>query len=319
MSDSSSSPEHSSPSSGSNSPSNYSCHHTSPPDETHTCYHPYHSGFSEGYLPPLLFRLDPPQNREDGIVTELEEDGAIVQDQEGASIRDFSFLPRYIASNPPTWLIEYWMRTDARLTYRDIKARMTAPRDQQPTENALNMRREREVRGPLGLSCWAARRGRTSRVARIDLERMECWTYDQVHMNTTMEVEYRFVEGAGHPVPFRLRSKSLALDPVEDVYYPLDTFVGDDGTHVPSDRTRTAMDTFFEVSERAREQGLDSWRRLPAEDIPVAWKQYQERPRRLSARIIDDQDEGEAAEEESSEESVGDVSSQEEADYEDPE
>ncbi|KAI9041647.1 uncharacterized protein KD926_006545 [Aspergillus affinis] len=287
--------------------------YTTPPDETHTCDHPHHSPFWEGNLPPLLFRLDPPENREHGIITELEEDGAIVRDQKGASIRYFEFLPRYISNNPPTWLIEYWMRTDARLTYRDIKARMTAPRDQQPTENALNMRREREVRSPLGLSCWAARRGRTSRVARIDLERMESWTYDQVHLNTTMEIEYRFDKKVGQLVPCRLRSKSLTSDSETTAYYPLNHFLNADGAHVPSDRTVTAMDTFFEVSERARAKGLDSWRRLPAEDIPVNWREYQEKPRPVSARIVEDKDEAAGP--------VGpaDTSSHEKADYEESE
>lgn len=285
---------------------------STPPDETHTCDHPYHSQYWDGHLPPLLFRLDPPIDREHGPVEDLEEDGEVVIGDDGAPIRDFPFLPRYISSNPPTWLLEFWMRTDSRLTYRDIKARMTAPRDEQPTENALNMRREREVRAPLGLSCWAARRGRTSRVSRIDLERMERWTYDQIHMNTTMEIEYRFTHGTAHPAPFRLRSKSLALEPAPDVYYPLDTFLEDSDIHEPSERTITAMDTFFVISERARSRGLDSWRRLPASDIPVAWKPYAETPRPASANIVDVQDEEDYENEDEDEEDEREAEEEEE-------
>ncbi|PLB43172.1 hypothetical protein P170DRAFT_370236, partial [Aspergillus steynii IBT 23096] len=288
-----------------------------PPDEDHTCDHPYHSQYWEGNLPPLLFRLDPPMDREHGVVEELEEHGAVVTGHDGAPIRDFPFLPRYVSSNPPTWLVEYWMRTDARLTYRDIKARMTAPRDEQPTENALNMRREREVRNPLGLSCWAARRGRTSRVSRVDLERMERWTYDQIYMNTTMDIEYRFTGSSSHPVPFRLRSKSLTSEPVPAVYFNLDTFVEGDGSHVPSERTITAMDTFFEVSERALARGLDSWRRLPRGDIPVAWKPYAEIPRPPSANIVDVQDEGEGEYDDDDEYDENDDKNEEEDDADD--
>ena len=56
------------------------------------------------------------------------------------------------------------MRTDRRLSYRDIKARMTAPMAEKPRENTLNMRREREARGPLALSCWTTKRGNIARV-----------------------------------------------------------------------------------------------------------------------------------------------------------
>lgn len=36
-------------------------------------------------------------------------------------IRDFKFLPRYIATNVPVWLLKYWFRTNRRLTYGDIR------------------------------------------------------------------------------------------------------------------------------------------------------------------------------------------------------
>lgn len=183
------------------------------------------------------------------------------------------------------------MRTDGRLTYKDIKARMTAPPGEQPAENTLNMRRERYVRKRLGLSCWAARRGRTSRVSRVDLIRMERWTYDQIHMNTTMDIEYISRQGYSHPLPYRLRAKSLASGPTPPVYYPLDTFLGDESAHVPSQRVITAMETFFDVSEKALARGMDSWRHLPRGEIPVAWKPYKELPMPSSARVVDAEDE----------------------------
>ncbi|THC97285.1 hypothetical protein EYZ11_003233 [Aspergillus tanneri] len=262
---------------------------TTPPVANHTCHHPYHSQYSESNLPPLLFRMDQPLNTQLGVLSNLIENGQEVTDHEGSAIRDFPFLPRYISSQPPTWLLEYWMRTDYRLTYRDIKARMTTPEDQKPTENALNMRREREVRAPLSLSCWTARRGRANRISRIDIERVEFWTIDQVKFNTTMEIEYRQTETELYPVPFRLRAKSLASAPVATVYYPLDTFLEGDGSHAPSSRITVALDIFYELSERALARGMDSWRQLPAHDIPVSWKPYSDtgRPSAQAGVIVD--------------------------------
>ncbi|OXV08192.1 hypothetical protein Egran_04045 [Elaphomyces granulatus] len=228
------------------------CNHRYPPDQSHTCAHSYHSDYSESYLPPLLFQLDPPRVRPREPIEQLTKNGEAVESAEGSPIRNFSFLPRYISAQVPGWLLEYWMRTDGRLTYKDIKARMTARPEELPTENSLNMRREREARGPLGLSCWTNTR---THITRVELKRVECWTIDQVTLNTTMNVEYQRDDPG---VPRRLRSKTLAnaVPHHYDVCFFLDR---GETTHTPSARIKEAIELFHKLSQAARDQGLESW------------------------------------------------------------
>lgn len=154
------------------------------------------------------------------------------------------------------------MRSDSRLTYRDIKARMAA--DELPSDNALNMRREREARNPLGLSCWTSRRGD---VSRVEVERVERWTPDQISYNTTMVVEYTDPSPDGAKrAPLHLRSKTLV--PAAPVYFPLDTFLENGRQHIPSRRIAAAIDLFYRLSEKAVEQQLDTWQDLGPSDLP---------------------------------------------------
>ncbi|KAE8383221.1 hypothetical protein BDV26DRAFT_287726 [Aspergillus bertholletiae] len=194
----------------------------------------------------------------------LGENGQVVRDHEGKEILDFPFLPRYITTKPPGWLLEYWIRTDPRLTYRDICVRMVAPPHLRPTENALNMRRERDARHPLHLSCWTYRRGIPSRLNKVDVERVERWSVDQIRFNTTMDVVY--TDG----VPVHLADR--ALESHTPSTYPLDYFLNQGRREVPSKRIIVAQSVFFRLSERAKELGLTSWRELPDNEWPVAFK-----------------------------------------------
>ncbi|KAL1968963.1 hypothetical protein VTN77DRAFT_797 [Rasamsonia byssochlamydoides] len=249
------------------------------PGPLHTCVHPHHSPFSEANLPPILFRLDPPSDLETGEVLPLREGGKIVKNTEGTPLRDFPFLPRYISVQVPGWLLEYWWRTDPRLTYKDIIARMVGEPEKLPTENTLNMRREREARGPLGLSCWSNCR---AQISRAELRRVEGWTPDQISYNTTMDVEYMdplslslsSLSSAMRPMPFRLRSKTLVND--DDApsprYYPLDTFLENgQQRHVPSLRLTAVINFFYKLAEQALKEDLESWEVLYARE-PAASK-----------------------------------------------
>ena len=238
-----------------------------PPGQYHTCPHPYHSNYDEKNLPPLLFRMDePPQPAVLPELGVLVENGEEVKDDEGHPIRNFSFLPRYISMNPPGWLLEYWMRTDERLTYKDILARMTGPVADRPKENTLNMRRQREVREPLALSGWDTPQGK---ITRVDLERVERWTPDQIRHNTTMLIEYY----NGQPVHLKAKTQDG-----EAHYCPLITFLnvrdheGYFQLHNPSNRVLKAVELFENLSNKARELGLQSWHSLPEEHLPERWK-----------------------------------------------
>ncbi|KAF3482403.1 uncharacterized protein GIQ15_05162 [Arthroderma uncinatum] len=238
------------------------------PDMLHTCYHPYHSAYSPAHLPPLLFRLDaptePPMPR---IIRYLTKDGAISYVKESNAIKDFQFLLRYISVRVSGWLLEYWMRTDPRLTYRDIKARMTASPSDIPSDNALNMRREREARLPLGLSCWTTRRGE---ITRTEVERVERWSQPQISLNTTMEVEHATSARTNEMTPVCLLMRRL--DGGKPQRYVLDTFMdGREGPHVPGLRITAAIQLLYQLQDFANVLDTKDWRYLPGEYLPESW------------------------------------------------
>ncbi|KAL1984448.1 hypothetical protein VTN96DRAFT_9142 [Rasamsonia emersonii] len=218
------------------------CPHSEPPGPLHTCVHPHHSRFSAARLPPILFRLDPPsQPKQTGHIFPLREGGKIVTNADGTPLRNFSFLPRYISVQVPGWLLEYWSRTDPRLTYKDIIARM-------PLEDHA---------------------GRTQ--ARRGVET------DQIWHNTTMDIEYT---PGMTPFRLRAKTLVDVDDGDDDDdddnapyrYYPLDTFLENgQRRHVPSPRTAAAINFFYKLAEQALKEGLESWEVLYAKD-PAASK-----------------------------------------------
>lgn len=204
--------------------------------------------------------MDAPIEQDLPEVPVLVENDEIALDHEGKPIRDFPFLPRYITCSPVGWLLEYWMRSDNRLAYRDIRARMACPVRLKPAENALNMRRERDARRPLHLSCWTNRRGTPGRINKIDIERVELWSIDQVRFNTTMNIVYA---DSGGGAPLCLADRALASH--NPTNYPLDFFLTQGRGETPSGRVGAAQNVFFRLSERANELGLGSWKELPEE------------------------------------------------------
>lgn len=243
-----------------------------PPDKYHTCINSHHAVYSENNLP-LLFRLEAPRFEDLPPLSNLIENDQVVKDHDGRPIRAFPFLPRYISIRPAAWLLEYWMRTDPRLTYRDIKARMVVPAAQRPRENTINMHRERQCRNPLALSCWTSHR---HAVGKVEVERVARWSLDQIRYNTTMDIEYGRDPGSGDQrTAVRLRSRTLAGG--APAYYPLDSFLDGGDVHVPSQRIGEALSLFWQLSERASRLRLGSWRLLPDEELPEAWRRGTQR------------------------------------------
>ncbi|KAH1792040.1 hypothetical protein KXX36_004190 [Aspergillus fumigatus] len=237
------------------------CHHDAPPDKYHTCINSHHAVYSENNLP-LLFRLEAPRFEDLPPLSNLIENDQVVKDHDGRPIRAFPFLPRYISIRPAAWLLEYWMRTDPRLTYRDIKARMVVPAAQRPRENTINMHRERQCRNPLALSCWTSHR---HAVGKVEVERVARWSLDQI----------RDPGSGDQRTAVRLRSRTLAGG--APAYYPLDSFLDGGDVHVPSQRIGEALSLFWQLSERASRLRLGSWRLLPDEELPEAWRRGTQR------------------------------------------
>ncbi|EEP79519.1 predicted protein [Uncinocarpus reesii 1704] len=231
------------------------------PDKFHTCHHPYHSSYTEDNLPLLLFRLEPPNGNNSEYIGNLVENGMVVLDYQGNPVRNFPFLPRYISVKPSGWLIEFWMRSDTRLTYRDIKARMPVAKEELPSDNVLNMRRERDARKPLGLSCWTARRGG---VTKAEVERVEQLSAENIMHNTALKVRCDLQ-------PAVLESRSFYPNSTPQ-HYPLDTFL-DNGneSHTPGRRLNESIELLFKLQVLAMDSGLDDWRNLPESQLPEWW------------------------------------------------
>lgn len=193
-------------------------------------------------------------------IDNLIEEGDKVMDSRGKPVRHFPFLPRHISQQPPAWLLEFWMRSDDRLGYADIKARMRG--FPLPADNTLNMRRERSARKPLGLSCWNEKR---TDPTKTELERFEKLTKEQLMFNTTMEV----VVTGGRPSHLRARSLNPRAPPQR---YSLTIFLDGHTAHVPSNRLLATIRLHERLVSRAQELRLVSWKDLPDSEHPQSWK-----------------------------------------------
>lgn len=91
-----------------------------------------------------------------------------------------------------------------------------------------------------------------------------------------MDIEYGRDPGSGDQrTAVRLRSRTLAGG--APAYYPLDSFLDGGDVHVPSQRIGEALSLFWQLSERASRLRLGSWRLLPDEELPEAWRRGTQR------------------------------------------
>lgn len=70
--------------------------------------------------------------------------------------------------------------------------------------------------------------------------------------------------------PVRLEDRALAAH--TPATYPLDYFLNQGRTEIPSERIRVAQSVFFRLSERAKQLGLGSWRQLPDNEWPDTFR-----------------------------------------------
>lgn len=212
--------------------------------------------------------MQPPSNfgKDPQPVTDLVDGtGTVILDYHGIPIRDFDFLPRHISIRPPGWLLEFWMRTDLRLTYQDLRARMVREPSQRPQDFMLDMMREEDARWPLGLSHWQEMTN--EHISRIEVKRVERWTPDQIRLNTTMSVKY--TDSTSNPRAEKLMSKRLDNLSEDGEEYDLDSFKYRD--HTPSAKLVSTIEFFFDLTNRARQQHCRSWCDLPDNQIPRSW------------------------------------------------
>ncbi|KAJ8183969.1 hypothetical protein LV157_005917 [Aspergillus fumigatus] len=216
-----------------------------PPDKYHTCINSHHAVYSENNLP-LLFRLEAPRFEDLPPLSNLIENDQVVKAHDGRPIRAFPFLPRYISIRPAAWLLEYWMRTDPATSRRGWSSLQPSARARTPSTCTENANAGIHWRCPAG--------------------RVTATPY-----NTTMDIEYGRDPGSGDQrTAVRLRSRTLAGG--APAYYPLDSFLDGGDVHVPSQRIGEALSLFWQLSERASRLRLGSWRLLPDEELPEAWR-----------------------------------------------
>ncbi|KAK5329510.1 hypothetical protein LTR70_000659 [Exophiala xenobiotica] len=242
----------------------------------HTSAHT-HSRFTERDLPSILFRLEPPRDtfrigNNDMPVPILYEHGVNynrpVVTNRGATLRYFSFLPRYIQSDVSGALLEYWFRLDYRLEMNDILMRIETPPSGMVTSNTMNMRRNR-FRHNIGVNAWMDCR---SFPPRNDVDIVHQLTERQICLNTCMELE-----AVGFLKP---SFNDIGCAPSSRVgYVPAlivrDYFLTNLVSSIPTRRMVATMALLKEAQDLAVDLGHgtahDNYRLLAERDAPPWW------------------------------------------------
>ncbi|KAJ9663555.1 hypothetical protein H2198_000821 [Neophaeococcomyces mojaviensis] len=230
--------------------------------------------FDTDDLPALLFRIEPVTDRVVNFVPPMLVDAATgqqVTNSRGDQLRFFSFLPRYISTQVSGALLEYWTRLDYNLEYNDIRMRIEPGAGVPvPTNNTLNMRRER-FRERTGQNCWQVSRARP---ARTEIEFLNNLTSLQVCLNTTMKVDLqnnRFLK------PVYNDPGCTNIVGYVDAGVPLDFFLQDSAVPVPSRRMLACIYLRQRLQDLAVALGVGlnmgpvNWQSLANRDLPWWW------------------------------------------------
>lgn len=255
----------------------------------HTSAHIYQH-FSVVDLPPILFRMEAARDK---FVDATGRDIPVpmlhnyttrqpIVTARGAQLRYFSFLPRYISSDVPGWLLEFWFRLDYRLEMNDIRMRIEVdPTGKVPSGNALNMRRVR-FRENINANSWVPSR---EWPAKGDIQRLDSLTTEQICLNTTMIVDVPnqrllkpiFAPDNVHCAPPLAGSNQQQQYVVSGL--PLDYFLYDPVEQIPSRQMRARIVLRRRLQSLALIRGLqEGWEptstaylRLNKSDDPSWW------------------------------------------------
>ena len=149
----------------------------------------------DGYIDPILFRLEPPPRYGETILRALlDRDGNPLVDEKGREYKDFPGLPWEIPVRLDDQTLElYTDRTDPRIQHRDLAIRMVLrPGEKVPHENALNMQRSR-FRNKYNIACWTRK---TKLPSLRDCLLMEVIDRTSVEQNTTSIVTEQGIKAA---------------------------------------------------------------------------------------------------------------------------
>jgi hypothetical protein len=146
------------------------------------------------------------------------------------------------------------MRSDPRLSIKDIIDRMNTGGEEPPTENRLRQRKERYAFRDMGLSVWLKLEGRNAMPR--NLARVKRWSLDQFIYNTAMEIEYS-PGPAGVPINLAWESEEHPLKRC-----PLTTFLNDGTSAAPQKRMTNSINRYMEVKVRevvGEEEPAQDW------------------------------------------------------------
>lgn len=241
-----------------------------------TSDHTY-SMFTETDLPAMLFRLEPYQDiykqGDDDIPVPVLHDAASnqpIRNTRGATLRYFSFLPRYISHDVSGALLEFWFRTDYRLEMNDIIMRMETGPNGLVSKNTLNMRRNR-FRTAINASSWNDCR---TYPPRNDLDIVRQLTADQICLNTNMHVD-RASGRLLKPVFDNIRCQAVSQTGWIDSGLPMDIFLAGVITTIPTRRMVGILTLTDRVQTLAQILGhgnaWDNYKLLSRDDAPPWW------------------------------------------------
>ncbi|MCJ1249344.1 hypothetical protein MMC30_006567 [Trapelia coarctata] len=185
----------------------------------------------------------------------LMENGVAARDAAGKPIRDFPFLPQYLSNNLESFRMEAYFRSDPRLQYQDLWARMPTPTPQfcKVDVTRISQRRHRQVRLPNNCMSWMKGPGSP----RVMVEVVENLSSLQLAHNTTWTVTAAGILRPGTTTPV----------------LPLTTFLEPGTTtYTPSAEMTQAVSDLLHLQQLAREHGVNDWKQLPAAMTPAEWK-----------------------------------------------
>lgn len=188
----------------------------------------------------------------------------------GATLRYFSFLPRYIAHDICGALLEFWFRLDYRLEMNDILMRIESPPATMVRANTLNMRRNR-FRDNINVNAWMDCR---TFAPQHDLDVVRQYSEHQICLNTCMKVDLarqRFLK----PVFSDISCRPVSRLGYVDAGLPLGAFLQQLVTTVPTRRMIGTMALLQQTQELAVILGhgssWDNYKYLSEDDAPPWW------------------------------------------------
>ena len=145
-----------------------------------------------------------------------------------------------------------------------------------PNRNALNMKRMREVRLPLGIFCWVQK---TFRITILDCLTAEQYTSDGVDFNTVLDVDH-----ATRQLVTPAWAVGNPLFPTQPL--PWNSFLVNGQINTPDAGLTAILDLLAYLQDLALDQQLPHWLFLPNHLKPHWWSSATSDPNQISLPLL---------------------------------